>query len=170
MAKANLLQRIQNLGLEDVIFQVEVPTQDVVEFKNGQRKQSRKTILPGYVLIRMDLTDEAWAAVKNTPGVSGFVGATTLPTPIPLDDVVKFLLPAPVKEIGVGKPAERDRADAIVCDFSIGDPVTVMDGPFTGYHASIIEVDVDRKKVHVLVSIFGRDTPVELGFHQIERM
>jgi transcriptional antiterminator NusG len=169
MAKSNLLQRIQNLDLEGVIFQVEVPAHNVIEFKNGQRKVSKKIVMPGYMLIRMELTDEAWAAVRNTPGVSGFVGATTQPTPLVLDEVVKFLLPPPSK----ADPGERTAfvaAETTVCDFSVGDSVTVTDGPFTGYHASISEVDIERRKLHVLVSIFGRDTPVELGFHQIERM
>jgi transcriptional antiterminator NusG len=170
MARTNLLQRVANFALEDVIFQVEVPTHHVVEFKNGQRKQSKKTIMPGYMLIRMELTDEAWTVVKNTPGVSGFVGATTVPTPLALGDVIKFLLPPPVKEVKEQVGVDHAAADVIVCDFSIGDAVTVMDGPFTGYHASVSEVDVERRKLHVLVSIFGRDTPVELGFHQIERI
>jgi transcriptional antiterminator NusG len=171
LAKTNLMQRVQNLGIDHLIFQAEAPTQQVVTLKNGQRKVAKKTVMPGYVLIRMELTDESWAAVKNTPGISGFVGATTLPTPLPIGDVVKFLLPPAAKE--VGKPAgvaDLPIADVIVCDFTIGDAVTVMDGPFTGYHASVSEVDVERRKLHVLVSIFGRDTPVELGFHQIERI
>lgn len=169
LAKTNLMQRVQNLGIEHLIFQAEAPTQQVATLKNGQRKVAKKTVMPGYVLVRMDLTDESWSAVKNTPGISGFVGATTLPTPLPMADVVKFLLPEPVKDLK--NPAVSEiPAEVTVCDFSIGDAVTVMDGPFTGYHASVSEVHVERRKLHVLVSIFGRDTPVELGFHQIERM
>jgi len=171
LAKTNLMQRVQNLGIDHLIFQAEAPTQQVATLKNGRRKVAKKPVMPGYVLIRMELTDESWAAVKNTPGISGFVGATTLPTPLPINDVVKFLLPPAAKEVGEpAGAADLPIADVIVCDFTIGDAVTVMDGPFTGYHASVSEVDVHRRKLHVLVSIFGRDTPVELGFDQIERM
>jgi transcriptional antiterminator NusG len=171
LAKTNLMQRVQNLGIDHLIFQAEAPTQQVATLKYGQRKVAKKTVMPGYVLIRMELTDESWAAVKNTPGISGFVGATTLPTPLPINDVVKFLLPPAAKEVGEpAGAAEHPEVDVIVCDFSIGDAVTVIEGPFTGYHASVSEVDVYRRKLHVLVSIFGRDTPVELGFDQIERM
>ena len=168
MAKANLERRVENLGLEALIFQVEVPTQQVTTIKSGQQKVSKVTVMPGYVLIRMELTDESWAAVKNTPGISGFIGATTYPTPLPLEDVVKFLLPAPVKEAGVKQPAAV--SDVTVCDFSVGDAVTVTEGPFTGYRGSVSKVDIERRKLYVLVSIFGRDTPVELWFNQIERM
>jgi transcriptional antiterminator NusG len=166
-AKANLMQRIQNMGLDDSIFQVESPTQVVSEIKNGQRKQSRKPVMPGYILIRMDLTDEAWSAVRNTPGVTGFVGATTSPTPLALDDVVRFLLPPP-PPMADSEPVATE--NGVLCEFSVGDPVTVLDGPFAGTAASVSEVNPEQQKLHVLVSIFGRETPVELFFHQVGKI
>lgn len=176
--KTNLETRVQNLDAGDFIFQIEVPTEEVTEIKNGQRKQVNRKVLPGYILVRMILNDESWSVVRNTPGVTGFVGATTRPSPISIDDVVKFLLPkeskkkaAPAAAVagdvgavaGVSKPA-------IEVDFEVGESVTVMDGPFATLPASISEVNAEQQKLKVLVSIFGRETPVELGFNQVSKI
>jgi transcriptional antiterminator NusG len=174
--KANLETRVQNLDVGDYIFQVEVPTEEVTEIKNGQRKQVNRKVLPGYILVRMELNDESWGAVRNTPGVTGFVGATSRPSALSLDDVVKFLLPqGPAKKVakaapGAG-PAETgiERAPVEV-DFEVGESVTVMDGPFATLPASISEVNAEQQKLKVLVSIFGRETPVELTFTQVAKI
>jgi transcriptional antiterminator NusG len=176
--KANLETRVQNLDVGDFIFQVEVPTEEVTEIKNGQRKQVNRKVLPGYILVRMELTDESWSAVRNTPGVTGFVGATSKPSPLTLNDVVKFLLPQ-----GAAKKAAKSTAAAgaasseatlerpeILVDFEVGESVTVMDGPFATLPASISEVNAEQQKLKVLVSIFGRETPVELTFNQVTKI
>ncbi len=176
--KANLETRVQNLDVGDFIFQVEVPTEEVTEIKNGQRKQVNRKVLPGYILVRMDLTDDSWSAVRNTPGVTGFVGATSRPTALPLDDVVKFLLPQ-----GTGKKPARGAASTaaaatedglerpiVEVDYEVGESVTVMDGPFATLPASISEVNAEQQKLKVLVSIFGRETPVELTFNQVSKI
>lgn len=176
--KANLETRVQNLDVGDYIFQVEVPTEEVTEIKNGQRKQVNRKVLPGYILVRMDLTDDSWSAVRNTPGVTGFVGATSRPTSLPLDDVVKFLLPQ-----GAAKKQARGTASTaaaasegglerpvIEVDYEVGESVTVMDGPFATLPASISEVNAEQQKLKVLVSIFGRETPVELAFNQVSKI
>ncbi len=174
--KTNLETRVQTLDVEDFIFQVEVPTEEVTEIKNGQRKQVQRKVLPGYILVRMDLNDASWSAVRNTPGVTGFVGATSRPSPLTLDEVVKFLLPrqeTPKKAKGAEKGAEATTSgssSAVEVDFEVGESVTVMDGPFATLPASISEVNVDAQKVKVLVSIFGRETPVELGFNQVSKI
>ncbi|MBF6172817.1 transcription termination/antitermination protein NusG [Nocardia blacklockiae] len=178
--KTNLETRVQNLGLEDYIFQVEVPTEQVTEIKNGQRKNVQRKVLPGYILVRMDLNDESWGAVRNTPGVTGFVGATSRPSPLSIDDVVKFLIPADQQQ---KKPAAAASAaasaeaatelapkPAIEVDFEVGESVTVMDGPFATLPASISEVNAEQQKLKVLVSIFGRETPVELAFTQVAKI
>ncbi|MCB1265814.1 MAG: transcription termination/antitermination protein NusG [Mycobacterium sp.] len=177
--KANLETRVQNLDVGDYIFQVEVPTEEVTEIKNGQRKQVNRKVLPGYILVRMDLTDDSWAAVRNTPGVTGFVGATSRPTALSLDDVVKFLLPqGAAKKTGKaaastaaagGGEATLERPEILV-DFEVGESVTVMDGPFATLPASISEVNAEQQKLKVLVSIFGRETPVELTFNQVAKI
>ena len=171
--KANLETRVQTLDVEDFIFQVEVPTEEVTEIKNGQRKQVQRKVLPGYILVRMDLNDASWSAVRNTPGVTGFVGATSRPSALKLDEVVKFLLPrqeAPKKVKGVDKLGGETSRPVVEVDFEVGESVTVMDGPFATLPASISEVNVDAQKVKVLVSIFGRETPVELGFNQVSKI
>ena len=173
--KANLETRVQTLDVEEFIFQVEVPTEEVTEIKNGQRKQVQRKVLPGYILVRMDLNDASWSAVRNTPGVTGFVGATSRPSPLTLDEVVKFLLPrqeTPKKAKGAEKAGADDTAGkpAVEVDFEVGESVTVMDGPFATLPASISEVNVDAQKLKVLVSIFGRETPVELGFNQVSKI
>ena len=175
--KANLETRVQNLDVGDYIFQVEVPTEEVTEIKNGQRKQVNRKVLPGYILVRMELTDESWSAVRNTPGVTGFVGATSKPSPLTLDDVVKFLLPPaaakkPAKSTAGGaasSEASLERPEILV-DFEVGESVTVMDGPFATLPASISEVNAEQGKLKVLVSIFGRETPVELTFNQVTKI
>jgi transcriptional antiterminator NusG len=175
--KANLETRVQNLDVGDFIFQVEVPTEEVTEIKNGQRKQVNRKVLPGYILVRMDLTDESWSAVRNTPGVTGFVGATSKPSPLSLDDVVKFLLPPatakkPAKSTAgaaASSEATLERPEILV-DFEVGESVTVMDGPFATLPASISEVNAEQQKLKVLVSIFGRETPVELTFTQVAKI
>ncbi len=176
--KANLETRVQNLDVGDYIFQVEVPTEEVTEIKNGQRKQVNRKVLPGYILVRMDLTDDSWSAVRNTPGVTGFVGATSRPSALSLDDVVKFLLPQGAAK----KPAKGAASTAaaasegglerpvVEVDYEVGESVTVMDGPFATLPASISEVNAEQQKLKVLVSIFGRETPVELTFTQVSKI
>jgi transcriptional antiterminator NusG len=176
--KANLETRVQNLDVGDYIFQVEVPTEEVTEIKNGQRKQVNRKVLPGYILVRMDLTDDSWSAVRNTPGVTGFVGATSRPSALSLDDVVKFLLPqGAAKKPGKGAASTAAAASeggleraVIEVDFEVGESVTVMDGPFATLPATINEVNGEQQKLKVLVSIFGRETPVELGFTQVSKI
>jgi transcriptional antiterminator NusG len=174
--KANLETRVQTLDVEDYIFQVEVPTEEVTEIKNGQRKQVQRKVLPGYILVRMDLNDQSWGAVRNTPGVTGFVGATSKPSPLTHDDVIKFLLPRvePKQAAASGKAADVASGTggkaAVEVDFEVGESVTVMDGPFATLPATISEVNVDAQKLKVLVSIFGRETPVELAFSQVSKI
>ena len=174
--KANLETRAVTLGAEDKIFQVEVPIEEYTEVKNGQKKTANRKVLPGYVLVRMELDDESWGVVRNTPGVTGFVsatgGATGAPTPLSLSDVAKFLAPKPEKKAAAGA-AEGEGglvAPAIEVEFEVGESVTVRDGPFATLPASISEVDPAAQKLKVLVSIFGRETPVELGFNQVEKI
>ena len=174
--KANLETRVQNLDVGDYIFQVEVPTEEVTEIKNGQRKQVNRKVLPGYILVRMELNDESWGAVRNTPGVTGFVGATSRPSPLTLNEVVKFLMPQARRRRPAGRRDRRCRRDrrnrppAIEVDFEVGESVTVMDGPFATLPASISEVNAEQQKLKVLVSIFGRETPVELSFTQVAKI
>ena len=172
--KTNLESRIQSLDMEDYIFQVEVPTEEVVEIKNGKRQQVQRKVFPGYILVRMDLNDESWGAVRNTPGVTGFVGATSRPSPLTLDEVVKILAPATQKAAAVGAgrgaAAAGEKAKVEVVDFEVGESVTVMDGPFATLPATISEIDPVHQKLHVLVSIFGRETPVELTFSQVSKL
>ncbi|MEJ2854737.1 MULTISPECIES: transcription termination/antitermination protein NusG [unclassified Saccharothrix] len=169
--KTNLETRIQTLDMEDYIFQVEVPTEEVTEIKNGQRKQVQRKVLPGYILVRMELNDASWSAVRNTPGVTGFVGATSKPSPLTLDEVLKFLLPQVEQKPAAGKKAASTPAKtAVEVDFEVGESVTVMDGPFATLPATISEVNADGQKLKVLVSIFGRETPVELSFSQVSKI
>jgi len=172
--KTNLESRISSLDMEDYIYQVEVPTEDVVEIKNGKRQQVSRKVFPGYILVRMDLTDDSWGAVRNTPGVTGFVGATSKPSPLTLDDVLKFLLPQveqdTAKQEGGKKSATAAAKPTVEVDFEVGESVTVMDGPFATLPATISEVNADGQKLKVLVSIFGRETPVELSFTQVSKI
>jgi transcriptional antiterminator NusG len=164
--RTNLESRTQSLNMEDYIFQIEVPTHEVIEIKSGKRQQVQEKVLPGYILVRMDLTDESWAAVRNTPGVTGFVGLSSRPSPLSLDEVANLL--APVPEEKAAKKAETMRAAAV--DFEVGQSVTVMDGPFATLPATVNEINPDTQKLKVLVSIFGRETPVELSFDQVSKI
>ncbi|WP_236789536.1 transcription termination/antitermination protein NusG [Amycolatopsis sp. GM8] len=175
--KNNLETRTMTLDVEDFIFQIEVPTEEVTEIKNGQRKQVQRKVLPGYILVRMDLNDQSWSAVRNTPGVTGFVGATNKPSPLTVDEVLKFLAPK-VEQPVPAKAKGGDAASAetslggtpVEVDFEVGESVTVMDGPFATLPATISEVNADGQKLKVLVSIFGRETPVELSFNQVSKI
>ena len=160
--KGNLLNRIQSLNMEDYVFQIEVPEEEITEVKNGVRKQVKRNIFPGYVLVRMDLTDESWSCVRNTPGVTGFVGNAHHPSPLTLAEVENILAPRPVKK--------GEKIDMKNVDYSIGESVTVMDGPFATLPATISEIMPEQGKLKVLVSIFGRETPVELAFNQVQKI
>src|ERR1700734_460544 len=164
--RTNLESRTQSLNMEDYIFQIEVPTHEVTEIKSGKRQQVQEKVLPGYILVRMDLTDESWAAVRNTPGVTGFVGLSSRPSALSLDEVA--VLRAPEPEEKVAKKAEPARAASV--DFEVGQSVTVMDGPFATLPATVNEINADTQKLKVLVSIFGRETPVELSFDQVSKI
>ncbi len=178
--KANLENRTTSLNAEDYIFQVEVPTEEVAEIKNGQRKLVKRTVLPGYVLVRMDLTDESWGVVRHTPSVTGFVGNAHQPVPLSLDEVEKMLAPAIEAEVAAAAPETATAASAAqqkskapkveFADFAVGDSVMVVDGPFATLHATITEMNIDAQRVKALVEIFGRETPVELSFTQIQKV
>src|SRR5580693_6840093 len=163
--KTNLESRIQSLNMEDYIFQIEVPVHQVTEIKGGKRQQVTEKVLPGYILVRMDLTDESWAVVRNTPGVTGFVGLSSRPSPLQLGEVASLLAPEP--EPGT-KQAEAARTSTV--EFEVGESVTVMDGPFATLPATVNEINPDTQKLKVLVSIFGRETPVELSFDQVTKI
>jgi len=175
--KANLENRIASLNMEDFIFQAEVPMEEVTEIKNGQKKLVRRVRMPGYVLVRMDLTDESWGAVRHTPGVTGFVGNAHQPVPLSLDEVYTMIKPAELEmaaaaaaSSGAAPSAGGSSADAPVVDFEVGESVTVMDGPFETLPATISEINAESQKLKVLVSIFGRETPVELSFSQVAKI
>ena len=166
--KANLENRISSLNMEDYIFGIEVPMEEVNEIKNGQRKLVRRVRIPGYVLVRMELTDESWGAVRHTPGVTGFVGHTHQPVPLSLDEVFSMLVATiEPKESAGGKAA---KVETTVVDFEVGESVTVMEPPFETLPATITEINADNQKLKVLVSIFGRETPVELAFNQVAKI
>ncbi|MFE5856622.1 transcription termination/antitermination protein NusG [Streptomyces sp. NPDC056500] len=173
--KANLEQRAVSLNVEEFIYQAEVPEEEIVQIKNGERKNVRQNKLPGYVLVRMDLTNESWGVVRNTPGVTGFVGNAYDPYPLTLDEIVKMLAPEAEEKAAreaaeaEGKAAPARRVEVQVLDFEVGDSVTVTDGPFATLQATINEINADSKKVKGLVEIFGRETPVELSFDQIQK-
>lgn len=172
--KTNLETRINTLNMEDYIFQVEVPTEEVVEIKQGQKKTVTRNKFPGYVLVRMDYTDDSWGAVRHTPGVTGFVGSTHEPTPLTIDEVVHILAPKPepkktAAEAAGASSLGQAAARVTEVDFGVGDSVTVIDGPFATLHATVSEINLDAQKVTGLVEIFGRETPVELSFSQIEK-
>ena len=176
--KANLENRITSLNMEDYIHEIVVPTEDVAEIKNGQRKLRTKPALPGYVLVRMDLTDESWAAVRHTPSVTGFVGHSHQPVPLSLEEVENMLAPAvqaeaeaaAVAESGAAPTKTASRAPATVADFDVSDSVMVVEGPFATLHATITEINAESQRVKALVEIFGRETPVELSFSQIQKV
>ncbi|MDQ3384219.1 MAG: transcription termination/antitermination protein NusG [Actinomycetota bacterium] len=173
--KANVESRISSLNMEDFIYEVRVPVEEVAEIKNGQRRMVKRTVLPGYVLVRMDLTDESWSAVRHTPSVTGFVGHSHQPVPLSLGEVEAMLAPAVEAEVAAirsGGTAEQPKQTPKVefTDFAAGDSVMVVDGPFATLHATITELNIDAQRVKALVEIFGRETPVELSFTQIQRV
>ncbi|CUR57480.1 Transcription antitermination protein nusG [metagenome] len=178
--KANLENRIISLNMEDYIHEIVVPTEEVAEIKNGQRKLVKRTVLPGYVLVRMDLTDESWAAVRHTPSVTGFVGHSHQPVPLSMAEVENMLAPAVVAAAeaeaaaaGAGSGggiATAVRRPVEVADFDVSDSVMVVDGPFATLHATITEINAEAQRVKALVEIFGRETPVELSFNQIQKV
>lgn len=179
--KQNLENRIHSLNMEDYIHEIVVPTEEVAEIKNGQRKMVKRTVLPGYVLVRMDLTDESWAAVRHTPSVTGFVGHSHQPVPLSMDEVEKMLAPAVVTAAaaeaeaaaaasGGGGAASQVKRPVEVADFDVNDSVLIVDGAFATLHATITEINAEAQRVKALVEIFGRETPVELSFSQIQRV
>ena len=174
--KANLETRITSLNMEDYIFEIQVPMEEVTEIKGGQRKLVRRVRMPGYVVVRMDLTDESWGAVRHTPGVTGFVGNAHQPVPLTFDEVYSMIKPADLEAAAAaaaaGGTASASSAgrETTVVDFEVGESVTVMDGPFETLPATISEINADTQKLKVLVSIFGRETPVELSFSQVTKL
>jgi transcriptional antiterminator NusG len=167
----NLENRVSSLNMEDYIYEIVVPTEEVTEIRNGQRKQVKRTVLPGYVLVRMDLTDESWSTVRHTPSVTGFVGHSNSPVPLSLDEVEKMLAPAVVAAATAGSEGPTRRRKKIeVADFAVGDSVMVVDGPFAGVHATITEINVNNQRLKALVEILGRETPVDLTFPQIQKV
>ena len=177
--KSNLENRIISLNMEDYIHEIVVPTEEVAEIKNGQRKMVTRTVLPGYVLVRMDLTDESWSAVRHTPSVTGFVGHLHQPVPLSMSEVESMLAPAVVARAeaeavaagtSTGSSTTAAKKPVEVADFDVSDSVMVVDGPFATLHATITEINAESQRVKALVEIFGRETPVELSFSQIEKV
>jgi len=167
----NLENRVSSLNMEDYIYEIIVPTEEVTEIRNGQRKQVKRTVLPGYVLVRMDLTDESWSTVRHTPSVTGFVGHSNSPVPLSLDEVEKMLAPAVVAAATASSDSPARRKKKVeVADFTVGDSVMVVDGPFAGVHATITEINVNNQRLKALVEILGRETPVDLTFPQIQKV
>lgn len=169
--KQNLDARVITLGMEDFIFESIVPTEDAVEIRNGAKKVVTRTILPGYVLVRMELTDESWAAVRHTPSVTGFVAHANAPVPLSIDEVVKMLAPAELSKAAAASqtkaPVAKKKIE--VADFKVGDSVMVVQGPFSGVHASITEINANSQRLKALVEILGRETPVDLTFSQVQK-
>ncbi len=167
----NLENRVSSLNMEDYIYEIIVPTEEVTEIRNGQRKQIKRTVLPGYVLVRMDLTDESWSTVRHTPSVTGFVGHSNSPVPLSLDEVEKMLAPAVLAAANAASDnPTRKKKKVEVADFAVGDSVMVVDGPFAGVHATITEINVNNQRLKALVEILGRETPVDLTFPQISKV
>jgi len=167
----NLENRVSSLNMEDFIYEIVVPTEEVTEIRNGQRKQIKRTVLPGYVLVRMELTDESWSTVRHTPSVTGFVGHSNSPVPLSLEEVEKMLAPAVVAAATAGSDTPNRRKKKVeVADFTVGDSVMVVDGPFAGVHATITEINVNNQRLKALVEILGRETPVDLTFPQIQKV
>jgi transcriptional antiterminator NusG len=167
----NLENRVTSLNMEDYIFEIVVPTEEVTEIRNGQRKQIKRTVLPGYVLVRMDLTDESWSTVRHTPSVTGFVGHSNQPVPLSLDEVEKMLAPSVAAAAIAGSDTPTRRKKKVeVADFAAGDSVMVVDGPFAGVHATITEINANAQRLKALVEILGRETPVDLTFGQIQKV
>jgi transcriptional antiterminator NusG len=167
----NLENRVSSLNMEDYIYEIIVPTEEVTEIRNGQRKLIKRTVLPGYVLVRMDLTDESWSTVRHTPSVTGFVGHSNQPVPLSLDEVEKMLAPAVLAAANAASDnPTRKKKKIEVADFTVGDSVMVVDGPFAGVHATITEINVNNQRLKALVEILGRETPVDLTFPQIQKV
>ena len=169
--KQNLDARIQTLGMEDFIFESVVPTEEVVETRNGTRKTVTRTVLPGYVLVRMELTDASWSAVRQTPSVTGFVAHASQPVPLSIDEVVKMLAPAAIAKANAAAsgPTTPKKKKVEVADFKVGDSVMVVQGPFSGVHATITDINANNQRLKALVEILGRETPVELSFAQVQK-
>lgn len=169
--KANLETRIQTLDMEDYIFEIQVPMEEVVEIKNAQRKIINRVRIPGYVLVRMDLTDASWGAVRHTPGVTGFVGNAHNPVPLRLDEVFSMLAPVfEEQQAEKGKPVNKQHQTPVDIDFEVGESVIVKEGPFETLPATISEIKMDSQTLVVLVSIFERETPVTLAFNQVTKI
>ncbi|MEW1805714.1 transcription termination/antitermination protein NusG [Pseudarthrobacter sp. NPDC080039] len=169
--KANLETRIQTLDMEDYIFEIQVPMEEVVEIKNAQRKVINRVRIPGYVLVRMDLTDASWGAVRHTPGVTGFVGNAHNPVPLRLDEVFSMLAPVFEEEQAEkGKPVNKQNQVPVAVDFEVGESVIVKEGPFETLPATISEIKPESQTLVVLVSIFERETPVTLAFNQVTKI
>ncbi|MBC2682276.1 transcription termination/antitermination protein NusG [Corynebacterium anserum] len=186
--KTNLEMRSQTLGVDEQIHEVVVPIEEVVELRDGKRKNVKRKLLPGYVLVRMNLEDAAWSVVRDTPGVTSFVGNEGKPTPVKIREVAKFLLPpeaatpaaegaegeAPagavdVSSTGVATPP-KPASESVVVDYEVGESVTILSGPFASVSATISEIDTTSNRLKAMVSIFGRETPVELEFDQVEKL
>ncbi len=175
--KANIEQRRESMAMADSIFQVEVPMEDVVEIKNGQRKMVTRVRIPGYVLVRMDLNEESWSVIRHTPGVTGFVGNAHNPTPLRFEEafgMLKSLVEikdvAPARGAKAGAAAGAARAIPAEVDFEIGETITIKDGSFAGLPGTISEIKPESGKLTVLVSLFERETPVELSFDQVTKL
>ena len=170
--KQNIEQRAQSLNMEDYIFQTVVPTEDVIEVRNNTRKTVTRSVLPGYVLVRMELTDESWGAVRHTPSVTGFVGHGNDPVPLSIDEVLHMLTPSVKARVATeqGDSQTKQKKKVEVVDFELGDSVMVTDGPFTGVHATITEINANTKRLRALVEILGRETPVDLEFRQVSKV
>ncbi|WP_415100517.1 transcription termination/antitermination protein NusG [Micropruina sp.] len=169
--KQNLDSRVKTLGMEEYIFETVVPTEEVVETRSGTRKTVTRTVLPGYVLVRMELTDGSWAAVRHTPSVTGFVAHANAPVPLSLDEVHKMLAPAALAKAAAAASGPKKRTRKVeVADFKVGDSVMVVNGPFSGVHATITEINANSQRLKALVEILGRETPVDLTFNQIAKV
>ena len=172
--KQNLDARVQNFNMEDYIFETVVPTEEVVEIRNGARRTITRVYLPGYVLVRMDLTDDSWGIVRHTPSVTGFVGHSTTPIPLTFDEVVKMLTPSVVARVSrenadkTSSPKAKPKVE--VADYEVGESVQITDGPFAGVPAQITEINTNNQRIKALVEILGRSTPVDLEFNQIEKI
>jgi transcriptional antiterminator NusG len=153
----NLEQRIETMGMKDLIFDVVVPTEEEIEVKEGKRRSVERRVFPGYILVNMILTEESWYVVRNTPGVTGFVGMGNTPTPLRPEEVSQII-----------KRMEAD-APRVKVTFKIGERVRIMDGPFNDFRGTVAEIDMERAKVRIMVNFFGRETPVELDFLQVEK-
>jgi transcriptional antiterminator NusG len=174
--KQNIENRRVSMAMEDYVFQVEVPMEDVVEIKNGQRKLVNRVRIPGYVLVRMDLNEDSWSVVRHTPGVTGFVGNSHNPTPLRFEEAFNMLkslvqiVEAPVSKTAGGKGKSTARVIPAEVDFEIGETITIKEGSFAGLPGSISEIKPESGKLTVLVSLFERETPVELSFEQVTKL